>query len=294
MVSPEVIPIKLSDGEENAITVFRAHQPTHLPVLVILPALGVKGSYYRNVAQHFAAHHYHVVTVDHRGHGKSSVRPSHSTDFGYREQLEIEYKEIFKTIRCLFSDSKIVVVGHSLGGQMGSMFISRYPDLADALILNASCSTYHRGWGPIAGKGLYVFATFSACLAKVLGYYPGHKIGFGNVEAAGIMRDWKNTAINGRFTAHGSTFHYEQAMATSRHPVLGITYEGDHSAPPLALQFLTSKFKAAQIKLIHLQAPKHAAKKFNHYSWAREPHLSFTAIDNWIKKQPTLSYAKIN
>ena len=291
MGSPEVIPINLSDSEENAITVFRSHHTTQLPVLVVLPALGVKGSYYRNVAQHFAAQHYHVVTIDHRGHGKSSVRPSHNTDFGYREQIEIEYTEIFKTIKHLFPDSKIVLVGHSLGGQMGSMFISRYPHLADAIILNASCSTYYRGWGSIAGKGLYIFATFSARLAKVLGYYPGDKIGFGNVEAAGIMRDWKNTAITGRFTAHGSTFNYEEAMANSQHPVLGITYEGDHSAPPQALQYLTSKFKAAPVELVHLQAPKQAAKKYNHYSWAREPHLSFNTIDHWIKKQPTLNYA---
>jgi predicted alpha/beta hydrolase len=81
MISPEAISISLSDGEENSITIFRAHQPTVLPVLVILPALGVKGSYYRNVAQHFAAHHYHVVTIDHRGHGHSSVRPSQQFRF---------------------------------------------------------------------------------------------------------------------------------------------------------------------------------------------------------------------
>jgi pimeloyl-ACP methyl ester carboxylesterase len=53
----------------------------------------------------------------------------------------------------IFSQSKIVIIGHSLGGQMGSMFIGRYTELADAIILNASCSTYHQGWGPVAGKG---------------------------------------------------------------------------------------------------------------------------------------------
>lgn len=284
MISPEAISISLNDGEENSITIFRAHQPTVLPVLVILPALGVKGSYYRNVAQHFAAHHYHVVTIDHRGHGHSSVRPSSSSDFGYREQIELEYAEIFRIIKNIFSQSKIVIIGHSLGGQMGSMFIGRYTELADAIILNASCSTYHQGWGPVAGKGLYVFALFCRLISKMLGYYPGNRIGFGNVEAAGVMRDWQHTATTGKFAAHGSEYDYEQSMANSTKPVLGITYEGDTSAPPLALQYLTSKFKKAPVKLLHLKLTDTTQKKYNHYSWAREPHLSFSVIDNWIKE----------
>jgi predicted alpha/beta hydrolase len=284
MISPEAISISLSDGEENSITIFRAHQPTVLPVLVILPALGVKGSYYRNVAQHFAAHHYHVVTIDHRGHGHSSVRPSSSSDFGYREQIELEYAEIFRIIKNIFSQSKIVIIGHSLGGQMGSMFIGRYTELADAIILNASCSTYHKGWGPVAGKGLYLFALFCRAISKILGYYPGNRIGFGNVEAAGVMRDWQHTATNGKFAAHGSAFDYEKSMANCVKPVLGITYEGDTSAPPLALKYLTSKFKNAPVRLLHLKPTDTIQKKYNHYSWAREPHLSFSVIDNWIKE----------
>ncbi|MCW5907358.1 MAG: alpha/beta fold hydrolase [Chitinophagales bacterium] len=281
MHQPDVIRLQFSDGAASSISIFRSHRPTGSAVLVIFPAMGVKGSYYKNAAQHFAAQGLHVVTMDHRGHGTSSVTPSRQSDFGYKQQIETEYVAILEKVKVLFPENKVVIMGHSLGGQMGSMFISRYPHLADGIILNASCSPYYKGWGTFVGTGIWVFALFIRLLTIIKGYYPGNRVGFGGREAAGIIRDWCLTVFTNKLSAHGSDFDYEKAMRVSAKPVLGITYEGDTSAPPAAMRNLTEKFQQANVELHHLVPPPRE-KKFNHYSWAKKPAICDEVVSRWL------------
>jgi predicted alpha/beta hydrolase len=149
------------------------------------------------------------------------------------------------------------------------------------LILNASCSVYYKGWG-WASLGILAFAKFSDVLASALGYYPGNKLGFGGVEARGVIEDWYHTARTGEFMAKGSTFDYNRAMAERKIPIFGLSYQGDSSAPPAALKNLLQKFSSADITYHHvLHPPK---KKYDHYSWVKKPELSLPLITEWLIK----------
>ncbi|MES2621626.1 MAG: alpha/beta fold hydrolase [Bacteroidota bacterium] len=279
----EIIPVRFADGSSNSINIFRSHTASAQTVIVIFPAMGVKANYYRHYASEVSKQDVHVVTIDHRGYGHSSVKPSGKENFGYKEQVEMEYPEIINKVKELFPSQKLVVMGHSLGGQMGSMFVSRYHHLVNGLILNASCSVYYNGWGK-ASYGILAFAKFSDLLAKALGYYPGNKIGFGGVEAQGVIKDWYHTAKTGKFSASGSTYNYNESMKNCKVPVLGITYQGDSSAPPAALINLLHKFSSAKVEYHHVPHPDFPKKKYNHYSWVKEPLISLSLITNWLKK----------
>jgi predicted alpha/beta hydrolase len=89
------IPIQITDSITNVITVFAAENKD-APVVIVFPALGVKANYYRHYAQALAKQNINVITVDHRGHGHSSVRPNRKNNFGYRQQIEEEYLTVVK------------------------------------------------------------------------------------------------------------------------------------------------------------------------------------------------------
>lgn len=283
MHSPEVIELCFADGVHSRMSLFRGHKKGSTTVMVIFPAMGVKGSYYRNAALHFAAHGIHVFTVDHRGHGTSSVVPQRKCSFGYKQQIEMEYVSMLEEVKRIFPQHKLIIVGHSLGGQMGTMFISRYSHLADGIIINASCSPFYKGWGWAAGKGLWLFAWLIRLLTFLLGYYPGNRTGFGGREAAGVMYDWCQTVFTNRFSAQGSDFDYNEAMSKLCKPVLGITYEGDSSAPPKAIRYLTDKLSSATVELHHVIPPV-GGRKYNHYSWVKTPGICDAVIYSWLGK----------
>lgn len=276
----ELIPVEFSDGSFSKFSIFRTTERS-APVLIIFPAMGVMASYYKNYATAFTQKGINVVTIDHRGHAHSSVRPSRSVNFGYKEQIEMEYFTIVSKVNEFFPGSKKIVMGHSLGGQMGGMFVSRYSHLVNGFILNASCTVHYKAWGAITGYGLLVFAGLCKLLGKLLGYYPGNRIGFGGKEGKRVISDWYHTARTGNFVAEGSAFNYEKAMSEMKLPVLGFSYEGDSSAPPEALKALLSKFSDSKTEHQHVFHPH---KKYNHYSWVREPEVSVDLVIDWINR----------
>jgi len=278
----QTIPLQITNSITNAITVFTAENK-QAAVVIIFPALGVKANYYRHYAAALAKQNIHAITVDHRGHGHSNIRANRENNFGYREQVEEEYLAVVKKAKSLFHESKIIVMGHSIGGQMGSMLVSRYRYLVDGFILNASCSVHYKGWGNIKGVGLLLFAALCNYTAKLLGYYPGSFFRFGGTEAQGIIGDWYCTAATGKFIARGSEFDYEKAIREVSIPILAINYFGDTSAPYGALKCLCDKFQSATIQ-IHQIKPSAHNKKYNHYSWVRKPEIAMELVCNWVKQ----------
>ncbi len=277
---PTLLPLSFPDGSTNALSIFEGAEPRS-PVVVIFPALGVRAHFYRHYAVRLAAEGVHVVTSDHRGHGHSSVRASRSCDFGYREQVELEYVGILRALRVQFPDSAIFFMGHSIGSQMGVLVLARYPELLDGFIVNAGCSVYYKGWGRM-GPGVLAFAHVVKWSSQLLGYYPGHILRFGGKEARGIMMDWFCTASTGAFKAANEPFDYDEAMRKVNLPVLGLTYEGDRSAPPEALAILLDKFPSAQISTEHIR--KNDRQPCDHYTWVREPELSLGQVLEWVRQ----------
>jgi predicted alpha/beta hydrolase len=274
------VPLQITNSITNAFTVFAAENK-HATVVIIFPALGTKANYYRHYAAALVQQNFNVITVDHRGHGHSNVRPNRENNFGYREQVEEEYWAVVKKTNSLFPESKIVVMGHSIGGQMGSMLVSRYHNLIAGFILNASCTVYHKGWGNYKGMGLLLFAALCSSSAKLLGYYPGNFFKFGGIEAQGIIEDWYSTAATGKFIARGSDYDYEKAIREVQMPILAINYLGDASAPYSALKCLCDKFQKATVSIHQVKHPQ-PNKKYNHYSWVRQPEIAMELVCNWV------------
>lgn len=121
MSNSYTIPLIFPDGSSNSITAYPSGNVSD-PVIIIFPAMGLRATYYSSYADALSKNGIQVVTIDHRGHGNSSLRPSRNCNFGYKEQVETEYPAILENVKLQFPESKIIVMGHSLGGQMGSIF----------------------------------------------------------------------------------------------------------------------------------------------------------------------------
>ncbi len=258
----------------------------HLPpvddgqaVIVICPAMGVRGSYYKPLAEALTAEGFIGVVTDLRGLGHSSIRPSKKENFGYREMLDLDYQTILETVRDRFPTHKIYLLGHSLGGQLGCLFASRKPQILDGLILVACCSVYYKGW---QGLGAYrtLFGTqLFRGIAKMLGYFPGDKIGFGGLAAQGVLEDWGQQAKTGKYIIGGDDFDYEAALKQLNSPVLAVSFAGDHLAPRNAVQNLYEKFQKPEAVLHrHLDADT----GYTHFNWVKRPNQVITEIKEWL------------
>lgn len=240
----------------------------------------VKASYYEPFVQQLKAHGLMAITADLRGLGLSSVRPSSKVDFGYLEIVE-DLKTITEVIKDTFPKQKIYGLGHSLGGQIAALAQAKYPNLLDGLILTAANSVYYKGW---AGKqrytNLFGFHVFSL-MSRILGYFPGHKVGFGGKAAKTQIIDWSHVGKKGWYKLVGDSLDYEVALKELKMPVLAIYIEGDWLSPKAAMAHLYQKFNSAAPITNFTLTRAATGVQLNHFNWVKNSEEIVKTIKEW-------------
>jgi len=272
--------IQLKDNTSLTITIFPTNNPND-PVLVLYPAFGVKATYYARFAQQLNEVGIKVVTADLRGHGLSSVRPGSTNNYGFLEMIS-DLKAISDTLKVAFPKQKIYLLGHSLGGQVASLMVAKYPTAYDGLAMIGAPNVYYKGWSGFhyyrRKVGLYLLPF----IGRIVDLLPKFKIG-GYYTTQTQMQEWGYTGKTGNYKVVGDNFNYEQAMEQVVIPVLAIDIEGDLMAPKVAIANLHQKFKSTS-NLTVLTLTKAATQAtLSHINWPRTADkMMVKIIRNWI------------
>ena len=180
--------ITYSDGSKNEISVWEGNNTG--VVRVMIPAMGVRASYYNVFAECLTAKKGGVtITTDLRGLGKSSIRASRNIDFGYEDYIQ-DLEELTRKIRSLYHVEKTVSMGHSLGGQLACLHASRNPQHIQHIVIFATCLPFYKSWKIKDRIRLFLAGNLFYPLTMLYGYFPGHIIGFAGKEARMVMKDW--------------------------------------------------------------------------------------------------------
>lgn len=249
--------------------------------------MGVPAEKYDALISSFATLGHIAASVDLRGVGLSSVRASRSIDFGYRHLVEVDLPAVLNRLGDLFPDKKIVLMGHSLGGQMATLYLTQTLKNIHGLVLVASCSVYYRGW-PMPRRWLLLFFTqIAALIARVVGYFPGRKLGFGGLEARTVMSDWAYNARTGKYRLNGSNIDYQasqkHSLELAKFPVLNITFADDKFAPSTASEYLLSKLNSSNVSRRLINGEDLGLASADHFNWLKKPYLVSDTVNLWVK-----------
>jgi len=274
--------IKYQDGSTNTAAVFRGNKPS--VTIICLPALGVRASYYEAFCEKLCEEGVNVVLVDWRGNGASSIRPSRSNNWGY-EQLVLDTKEVCDQTKEWLGDMKTIIVGHSLGGQIGSLLASRYAGQVDGIVLIASCLVHYKGWRGLGKLKVWSVGHLFAWVSRMFGYFPGNKVGFGGREAKDLMLDWGWNARTGQYILRNSAFDYENALASLQVPILALSVAGDTFAPKEATTNLYSKFyTGTPVNHIVITSEEATVERLTHFNWVKHSECFVQRIGAWLTR----------
>ena len=274
MVEKEIV---YTDGATNVASLFYAKKEAKT-TLVCLPAMGVRASFYNTFAKGLSTSGYNVITIDWRGKGKSSVRASRKEDFGYQDLIN-DLEVLFTKIDTWFPNNEKIILGHSLGGQIGSLFTAIYPNYVNKLVLITSGSVYYKGWKGIKKSALFLFGNLSFPFSKILGYFPGNIIGFGGKEAKRFMKDFSYNVLTGNYIIAG--FDYELALKKTNKNILSITVKNDYYISSKSESFLLAKFNLNS-NIEQKQVNDSNIKDLNHFNWTKNPEVFIRIITHWI------------
>src|SRR5215472_16409125 len=233
--SPQLVEYRAPDGARASYQLF----PTtafNAPVAICVPAMGVRARYYSDFARLLSKSGFHTLISDLRGIGSSSVRASRKCDFGYEELINLDFPALIEAVRQRFLANEILLIGHSLGGQLSALYLSAYPDAARALVLIAACNVHYKGWSGSKRWRVLGIAVLLRMMGALLGYVPAGRIGFAGNEARTVIVDWSNNCFTGCYVLANSKHDYEQSLKRMAKPVLAISFELDQFAPRRSIE----------------------------------------------------------
>lgn len=286
--------ISTQDGVQSELRYFPLNNSA-ADVLLIFPAMGVAAKHYDALAEALNSAGLQAVVAELRGLGSSTVRAGKGRDFGYREIVELDFPAQLRAVRNAFSNNRVFLLGHSLGGQLACLMMAQQfsqPDTGeklpkvDGLILSASCAIDFRGWAFPRNLFTLAFTQGSALIAQIFGYYPGHKLGFGGLAARRLILDWAQSARSGRYRLLGTDYDFESALQNVELPILSLNYQDDRFAPTTATQKLLDKMPNSTATMVLLDAQELDAKTADHFSWMRSPTPVAARVKRWLSSLP--------
>lgn len=187
-VHPEPLKLIAADGYELAAHCWREPKPD-APVVVINAATSVVSRYYARFAAYLHHHGFHVITYDYRGIGLSRRGSLKDLQAGWLDWGELDFEAALTAAARLYPNSQIHAVGHSAGGILMGLAPSNH-----LLTRVFTMGAQHAYWPDyLASKRLAMrlrWHVIMPALTRLLGYFPGKRLGWLEDTPAGVVQDW--------------------------------------------------------------------------------------------------------
>ncbi len=286
-------PITAPDGTTTVVDEYRPApspaQPTaEEPAAVLfLPALGVPIGYYGPLFQKAAARGIHVFGLELRGRPRSSTTDMRRHDWGYATLIEQDIPAALAQTP-LREVRLLTVVGHSLGGLL-ALAASGAGILHPNRILTVGSGAAHYssrdGW--LARQQRRLATPWAVAVTRLWGYFPGHRLGFGDRQPKTMIGDWDREARSGRFLFANTDTDYEEALRHVSAPVLQLSLEGDALVSARAVDMLAARVAPTTPDRLHLGTGANGGAPWDHVRWPRQnADAVLDAMQAWVRRHP--------
>ena len=138
------------------------------PMVLILPAMGVPARYYRHFAAVLHNAGFAVLALDLRGNGASTPKPSRQTRYGYQDLVD-DVAAVCAALEPRRAGRPLLLIGHSLGGQVGLLHAANDPAGIVGVVLVAAGVPYWRVYPGRRRYGLFAMTQSIGLASRVLG-----------------------------------------------------------------------------------------------------------------------------
>ena len=237
-------------------------------LLIIASATGVKQTFYRKFAEFISNNGVSVITFDYSGIGLSLDQPIDEVKSSASEWGSIDLEAIITDAQGKFPNSKITLLGHSIGGQLIGFAKSSLS--VQKIILVSAQSGYWKFWkGFSRSKMWFNWHLFFPSLIRLFNYLPSKKIGGMENLPKNVVAQRSYWGRNPDYLFHEFS-EEELYFKNIKTNITAISVEDDIYAPKEAVDWLTKKYKNANVKELHLESNQYNVKEIGHFGFFRE------------------------
>jgi predicted alpha/beta hydrolase len=261
----ESLRIAATDGYALSARLYGASQ-TSGPVVVINPATGVRQRYYARFAEWLTHRKASVITWDYRGIGDSRPHRLRGFTGTMSDWGKHDFEGVLQLAKSRFPERELVVIGHSIGGQiLGQARSNR--SIARAVTIGSQFGSWKLwpGYKKWAMAGLW-FALMPG-VTRLMGRFPG-SLGIGADLPRDVALEWAKWCRSDEFfLAHGVS---RDGYAAIDCPIVSLSFTDDDYAPKAAVDALHALYANAQVERRHLAPADVGVPAIGHFGFFRD------------------------
>lgn len=285
----ESITFHAADGFPLSATRFA---PTTAPkaVVVLSSAMGVKQNFYFPFARFLAEQGFAVLTFDYRGSGasvpekyKRSLRGLNANLFTWAEQ---DYNGALLAAKEWQRDVPLLVVGHSLGGQLPGLLPDNH--LIDGILTVACGSGYWRDNTPQLKRYVWFMWFFAVpVFTRLFGYFPGKRLRMVGDLPKGVIFQWAQWCRTPHYVVDSGGTPIRKGYEGIRVPMLALSFTDDEMMSRRSIDSLHDFYRNARVERRYIAPREVNAKRIGHFGFFR-PEFQSTlwkqALD-WLEQR---------
>ena len=277
---PEMTERVLLDG---SVTPMQIHRPAGKPkaIVVFFPGFGMGARYYWPMAQELRDRGFGVLVSELHGQGGQTAKATRRHQWGYHELAAVDYPAAVAAARTEFEEPgerlPVYLMCHSMGGQIGALYLSRPEADVDGMITIGSGTPHYIRFAGREYIRLCWGGPVMWTVATALGYWPAGPWDLARYgrQSGRHVREWAMFARNGRLHPTKADIDYEREMPKVTTPVLMLTCDGDRDCTPDSAMDLASRLpRAARFEFVD--------RRLGHNRWAREPEAVADRFESWL------------
>lgn len=245
------------------------------PIVLISPAMAVSSSFYSPLVAAFEEHGWAARALPRRGFERELPRASRDHDWSYADEIA-DTQAAVDDARAADPDRPVLLLGHSLGGQIGGA-VQIGPRPADGLVLVGVSLPHFRRYPTAMSLGVRTMALAVPVVTRLRGHVP--KPWFGAPGARTLMSEWARVVWTGK-----PPYQVDRRISL---PTLAVQLAGDgFSVPPAAQLFERTLVEPeALTKWRYGREMVPDGGSTHHVLWARHPAPVVDRIVRWWAEQ---------
>ncbi|MDC8103595.1 alpha/beta fold hydrolase [Chryseobacterium sp. PTM-20240506] len=262
----KTVEIKTNEGYPVSAHIYEV--PDSKNILIISSATGVKQSYYKKFAQFLSDHGVSVITFDYLGIGESLKKPIQKLNNGASDWGKTDLHAVTEYTKKNYPDQNIILLGHSIGGQL--IGLSSSSTEAGKIILVAAQSGYWKFWKGFQKYKLWTYwKAMFPLLISFFNYLPSKRISGMENLPKNVAKQWGKWCLspNYLFDHIPKQDLFFKNITT---PLISVSIEDDHFAPRKAVDWLSKKYERADLTRIHLVPKDFNTDTIGHFGIFRE------------------------